>query len=154
MRNANPTRTSLLLALLATGVIAAGTLVAAPQDDGPVHIIHPMGGLLEKADANGDGNISQAEHDAMRAAHLAELDGNNDGFVTLDEQQAAREARAAERFLRHDKDGDGRVSVDELAERGEGRFERMDANGDGMLTAEEMKQGRRKFRMRDGHAGH
>ena len=58
---------------------------------------------------------------------------------------AAREARQAERFTtRHDKNGDGRVSVDELAQRGEGMFERMDANGDGMVTREEMQQNRGK----------
>ena len=157
MRKSNPTPRTLALATLATGLLTAGILVAAPPAgdharDG-MHRMHKMGAaFLDKIDANKDGNISQAEHDAMRAAHLAELDGNNDGYVTFDEQQAAREARRAarearqvERFTaRHDKNGDGRVSVDELAQRGDGMFERMDANGDGMVTREEMQQNRGK----------
>ena len=163
MRNRNQTRTPLLLALLATGtlvagVFAAGTLVAAPQDVERIKIVHRMGGMdgmLKQADTNGDGNISRAEHDALRAAHLAGLDRNNDGFVTHAEHKAAMEARMAEHFTkRHDKNGDGRVSVDEMAAMGEGMFERMDANKDGMVTREEMKQGHRRFRTRDGHFGH
>ena len=162
MRNSNQTRNSLLLALLATGVLAAGTLVAAPQDVERIKIVHRMGGMdgmLEQADTNKDGNISRAEHDAMRAAHLARLDGNNDGFVTHAEHRAAMEARMAEHFTkRHDKNGDGRVSVDEMAAMGEGMFERMDANKDGMVTPEEMKQGHRGMRagkgMRHEGAGH
>ena len=142
MRNQNQTRTTLLLALLATGALAAGTLVAAPQDGERVKIVHRMGGMLKQADANGDGNISRAEHDAMRAGHLAALDRNNDGYVTHAEHKAAMEARMEQAFVkRHDKNGDGRVSVDEMAAMGEGMFERMDANKDGIVTPEEMKQG-------------
>ena len=160
MRKTNPTPRTLAMAALATGLLAAGILVAAPPagDHDGMHRMHRMGAaFLDKVDANKDGNISQAEHDAMRAAHLGELDRNNDGFVTFEEQKAAREARkaareatAAERFTkRHDKDGDGRVSVDELAQRGEGMFERMDTNKDGMVTREEMQQNRGK-RVRHG----
>lgn len=149
MRNHNQTRNSLLLALLATGVLATGTLLAQPADGKRIHIVHHLDGMLEQADANGDGNISQAEHDAMRAAHLAEMDANNDGFVTYAEHKAAMEARAQAHFTkRHDKDGDGRVSVDEMAERGAGMFERMDADGDGMVTAGELRQGHRGMRFK------
>ena len=150
MRNSNQTRNSLLLALLATGALAAGTLFAAPPAGEGMHRIHKMGGaFLAKADANKDGNISQAEHDALRAAHLAELDRNNDGFVTYDEHKVAMEARAREMFTKHhDQNGDGRVSVDEMAERGEGMFQRLDADKDGMVTAEEMKAGHDSIRKR------
>lgn len=164
MRNSNQTRNSLLLAMLATGVIAAGTLVAAPQD-GEGRMGHRMAGMMEKVDANKDGNISRAEHDAMRAAHLAQLDANNDGYVTYAEHKAAMEARMQAGFTkRHDKNGDGRVSVDEIGGHGEGMFERMDANNDGIVTPEEMKAGHAGMRkgMRHGkgpaagndHSGH
>ena len=153
MRKSNPTPRTLALATLATGLLAAGILAAAPQDGERMHRVHKMGAaFLDSIDANKDGNISQAEHDAMRATHLAELDRNNDGFVTYEEHKAARDARARDHFAkRHDKDGDGRVSIDEMAERGEGMFDRMDANDDGMVTQEEMRQGRGK-RIRHGGA--
>lgn len=161
MRNSNQTRNSLLLALLATGVLAAGTLVAAPQDDD--HKGHRMAGMMEKVDANKDGNISRAEHDAVRAAHQAEMDANNDGYVTYTEHKAAMEARMAARFTeRHDENGDGRVSVDEVDAHHDGMFQRMDADKDGIVTPEEMKAahaGMRKGKgMRHGgdadHSGH
>ena len=73
MRKSNPTPRALLAAALATGLLATGLLAAAPQDharDG--HRMHKMGAaFLDKIDANKDGNISQAEHDAMRASRAA-----------------------------------------------------------------------------------
>lgn len=163
MRTSNQTRNSLLLALLATGVLAAGTLAAAPQDDD--HMGHGMARMMEKVDTNKDGNISRAEHDAMRSTHLAEMDGNGDGFVTFGEHKAAMEARMAARFTqRHDENGDGRVSVDEIDAHHDGMFERMDADKDGIVTPEEMKAGHKGMRkgMRHGaaqdgaedHSGH
>lgn len=142
MRNSNrisrARRPALLAALAATGLLAAGLLVAAPQGKGDMH-----GDFLETLDANGDGAVSTQEFDTMRAAHLAELDGNNDGLVTFEEHKAAREARAREHFVsRHDKDGDGRVSVDEMAIRGEGHFERMDRDGNGSISRDELRQRR------------
>lgn len=129
-------RPALFAALVAAGALAAGVLVAAPrQAPGDVHE-----GRFAELDANGDGNISAGEFDALRARHLAQLDGNNDGFVTFDEHKAAREAMAREHFTRrHDRDGDGRVSVDEMADRGDGRFERMDGNDDGVVSQDEMR---------------
>ena len=161
MRKTNPTPRVLALATLATGLLAAGILVAAPQDAGHgKHRMHQTGGnFLEKIDTDKDGNISKAEHEAARAKQaaaraerLAQVDRNNDGFVTFEEQKAAREAwkaqreaKAGERFVkRHDKNGDGRVAVAEMAamaDRGAVMFERMDANKDGMVSKDEMRQG-------------
>jgi len=167
MRKTNPTPRALALATLATGLLAAGILVAAPQAgnaDGAhgKHRMHQMGGhFLEKVDTDKDGNISKAEHDAARAKHaaaraerLAQVDRNHDGFVTFEEQKAAREAKAGERFTkRHDKNGDGRVAIAEMAamgDRGAGMFERMDANDDGVVSKEELSQG---HGMRGRHGG-
>jgi Ca2+-binding EF-hand superfamily protein len=44
-------------------------------------------------DANGDGNISRAEWDAMGAAQFQRMDANNDGRVTREEAEAARPRR-------------------------------------------------------------
>ena len=140
MRNPNrisrTRRPALFAALAATGLLAAGLAIAAPQGKAGMH-----GSSFETLDANGDGAVSTQEFDAVRAAHLAELDGNNDGMVSFDEHKAAREARIRAHFVsRHDQDGDGRVSVDEMAVRGEGHFERMDRNGDGSITRDELRR--------------
>jgi hypothetical protein len=161
MRKFNPTPRALALATLATGLLTAGILVAAPQAGHGQHRMHAMGGHhMDQVDTNKDGKISKAEHDAAHARRLATLDRDKDGFVTYAEQKAAREAwkaqreaQAAERFTqRLDKDGDGRVSVAEMGSRGAGMFERMDANGDGVVTQDEMRQGhgRRARHDRDG----
>lgn len=130
-----PARSALLLTLTTTGLLATGTLLAAPPADGM------RGHGLRAADTNNDKAVSAEEFDAMRAAHLARLDGNNDGFVTFEEHKAAREARAREHFLaRHDVDGDGRISVDEMADRGGNHFERMDRNRDGAISGDELRR--------------
>lgn len=135
-------RPVLFAALAAAGVLAAGALFAAPrQSPGDMH------GHFAELDANGDGSISADEFDALRVRHLARLDGNNDGFVTFEEHKAAREARARERFTgRHDRDGDGRVSVDEMADRGDDHFGRMDRNDDGTVTPDELRSRHRVHR--------
>ncbi|GAB3726499.1 hypothetical protein GCM10028862_01860 [Luteimonas pelagia] len=139
-------RPAVLAAIAATGLLAAGLLVAAPGGKG--------GQFFDKLDANGDGAVSRQEAAAMKAAHLAELDANNDGFVEYDEMKAAREARARAHFTeRHDANGDGRVSVDEMGMRGEGMFERMDTNKDGSISREEMAQGHGRHGRRGGHRG-
>ena len=137
MRISTPFRHPLLLALLATSLFAAGTLQAAPED-------RPgRGGMFAHLDADKDGNITRAEHDAARAQRLAGLDANRDGFVSYEEHEAAKERRAREMFTkRHDENGDGRVSVDEMSDRGEGMFERLDADKDGVVSAEEARQAR------------
>jgi Ca2+-binding EF-hand superfamily protein len=136
MRNSTVIRRpALLAAIAATGLLAAGILVAAPGGKG--------GKFFEGLDANGDGAISQQEVAAKKAAHARELDGNNDGFVDYDEMKAAREARAREHFTkRHDANGDGRVSLDEMQSRGGNMFERLDGNNDGTITRDEMAQAR------------
>jgi len=46
-------------------------------------------------DANGDGNISRAEWDAMGVAQFQRMDANHDGRVTREEAEAARPRRDA-----------------------------------------------------------
>ncbi len=91
-----------------------------------------MGGHLEtmfgRIDADGNGEVTQAELDGTRAARVAEVDSDGDGNISADELIAAREARLkkhVEQRLAHlDSDGDGLVSVDEfqaVGEYGQGR---------------------------------
>ena len=108
---------------------------------------------LAELDTDGDGNISRAEADAPKFEMFAAADTNADGALSFDEMNAFREAererRRAERQQRQfenlDADGNGTVSADEFAARGEHMFDRLDANDDGLISAEEAeaRQGRR-----------
>ncbi len=136
-------------------VLAAGPLGGEPK--GP----HggPRGGergagLINRFDANGDGQISEGEWtDAFR-----KLDANNDGVVTPEELQAHAKQAREEAWNKLDADGDGALSIDEFPGRDEA-FKRIDADGDGLATKEELAAARerlrrwRQNRMRQGPRG-
>lgn len=51
------------------------------------------GGMMRHMDADGDGKVSQAEHQAATSNRFQKLDANNDGFVTQEEMQAGKARR-------------------------------------------------------------
>ncbi|GMN13420.1 EF-hand domain-containing protein [Altererythrobacter sp. MTPC7] len=53
--------------------------------------------MMERADTDGNGAISQAEFQAAVLARFDQADANGDGTVTSDEHRAAREAMRAQR---------------------------------------------------------
>lgn len=83
---------------------------------------------FERADANGDGKIDQAELTAVREARFARLDADADGTISADEldRQVARMQRRA-------------MMAEGMAD---GAFDRLDANGDGVVTRAEFVEGR------------
>jgi hypothetical protein len=136
-------------ALLSTGVLTAAAIFpsyaqdaapAAPAAVAPAGImIHArLGGpgfgghggphlaaiaqdLLATYDTDGNGTVTQAEIDAVRAAELATYDANGDGTLNLEEYQALWLAKVYERMV--------------------DAFQHLDANGDGNVTAEEFNAG-------------
>lgn len=152
-------------AIYFTGSVAALTLLMSVL---PAQAFRGPGPGFDFAviDADKDGQITQAEMDAYKAQRAAELDGDKDGFISADEMAAGMMARMAERMTtmaRHrlvdqDKDGDGKVSLAEMAEGpGEGQlFSRADANGDGALTEDEIAAVRARMEegMKDGGGKH
>lgn len=125
------------------GLVAGVALIAAAQE-APMAQQGPA--PFEEFDLDGDGYVTQAEFDAVRA-----------------ERQAARGGRGAGRapaFGAFDSDNDGRLTPEELAAgrealrgthvrgRGAGRrnerpaFEDFDLDNDGSITPEELQQGR------------
>lgn len=114
-------------------------------------------------DADGNGEITQAEVEAFRAAQFASIDTDGNGTVDADELTAFAEARAderradrAERMVeRADTDGDGVLSQDELQanRRGGDMFERLDADDSGTITQEEIDTAREERKDRRGERG-
>ncbi len=129
--------------------IMAGATVANAQGGPGAGGHQPM--TFETLDADGSGEIDEADLDALRAERFAAIDADGDGSVTEDEfiAQAQQDAgeRAAKMFARLDADGDGVLSRDVLeGRRGRGghamsgRFlMRADADGSGGVSAEEFE---------------
>lgn len=124
--------------------------------------------MLERADTNGDGQISKAENRAAVEARFARMDANGDGTIGADErrkgrgmgkgkraraQAAAGETmgtpgamKAGHAMKRADSDGDGAITKAEFDAQSAQRFAKLDANGDGKIDATEMQAERGKKR--------
>ena len=49
------------------------------------------GGMIAMADTNKDGQVTQAEAEAMALQHFDQMDTNRDGQVTPEERRAGRQ---------------------------------------------------------------
>lgn len=58
------------------------------------------GAMFERADSNGDGQVTFAEFSAPMLERFAKHDADGDGAISADERAAAREARKAARGAR------------------------------------------------------
>jgi Ca2+-binding EF-hand superfamily protein len=153
--------TRLLLRLAAATLLAAGLHCLAqerPSREG-LEGREGRGGMLRQLplmqalDTNNDARISAQEIENAAAA-LKTLDKNKDGQLTEDELRPAMGAgmgagmrggqgrpnpqEMATRLLAGDKNGDGKLSKDELPERMQNRLERADTDKDGALSMAEL----------------
>lgn len=123
------------------------------------------GKMIERFDTDGDGQITEAEVEALKAEKFAEADANGDGGLTMAEIEAYKEAERAKRiearkqamFERRDTDGNGVISIDEFETRGTPMFDHVDANDDGVISVEEIeamkeKRGKRSWHRRSDKA--
>ena len=112
-------------------------------------------------DADGSGEITVEDLDALRDNRFADIDTNGDGSVTEAEFVAHAEAkardRAAQMFDRLDADGDGALSRDVLESRsgrGGDRMERMlsrvDTDNSGGVSEEEFEVAKERLANRGG----
>jgi len=137
-----PIKTRPLVAAIACGLLYCTAAVAG----GPGH-----DGMFKMMDANGDGRISAAEHDAHSRTMFTSADTNKDGSVTAAEMHAMMQMHRG-KGVRHDGDGDhmrmadsdrdGRISRAEFiaAHNGDAtRFAAHDSNNDGFISTDEMK---------------
>jgi Ca2+-binding EF-hand superfamily protein len=143
-------RISVYAAVIAAGGLLYLPIIANAKEGGQ------RGPAFEKIDADGDGQITKAELEAMGVARFEKVDADGDGFITQAEveiQQSDRAAKRAARMMeRLDADEDGRISLAEMQKspRANKMFDRVDADGDGVITKaefddmKERRQGRRK----------
>lgn len=106
---------------------------------------------FDKLDANGDGQVSRAEHTTGGQRMFTEMDADRDGIVTATEMAAKKDAKssdketpemsAAEKIRMVDQNGDGRLTAAEHAVSCVDMFGKMDTNGDGALSKTELEAG-------------
>ena len=121
-----------LAVILGSAVFGAAALAKGPKGD------------LSRFDQDGDGKVAVSELDAHHKEMMARADKDGDGVISKDEMKAMHEDRWAEHKARMfpDADNDGAVSLREFEDAARARFKDLDKNGDGEITKEEMADGR------------
>ena len=142
-----------IFTLTATAILASAPAMAR-QHGGP----RPD---FSQLDANGDGQITQAEVKAFGAVEFAKADADGDGSLTLEEltarakvDRAKKMDKRAKRMLKRlDSDGNGTIELAEMQEKHGGMrmFDRMDENEDGVISQEEFDAMKGKRRGRGKH---
>ena len=118
------------------------------REGGPRGGMMRMMPLLSALDENSDGTISVVEMNNSSVS-LKKLDKNNDGQLTEDEvRPMGRGGRGGfggspeemvKRMMEFDKNGDGKLSKEELPERMQEMMGNLDTDRDGFLSADEIK---------------
>lgn len=158
------TRKNLLLiaGVAALGLTAATGLAVAGDRCGKHGHGDRAGQMMERMDADKDGQITREEFDAQHGGMFARADADGDGKVTREEAIAAMTARIEKRvdamFERMDADKDGAITKEEMAQ-GKGdrharMFERLDDNGDGVLSKDELEKMKMRGGKHDGRGEH
>jgi Ca2+-binding EF-hand superfamily protein len=114
-----------IAAILISLVTAGAVGVASAQGSDEGGRADRKAEMLKKFDTNGDGVLDASEKQAMRVAMkekrearkaemLAKYDTNKDGKLDASERAVMRDDLAAKEFAKLDKDGDGKLSLDEF----------------------------------------
>jgi Ca2+-binding EF-hand superfamily protein len=132
-------KTPKLMRAFVCGILIGPALtIAAP---GHAQSQDQMRQLLERADTNGDGDITRAEFDQVRSEMFARLDRNGDGNVDSKDRPrmfGERFDQAYRMLVSLDTDGNRRISRAELANGEAPAFVAGDTNGDNVLSRTEI----------------
>lgn len=139
------TLTKTLLAASAVAIAASTTALTAERGHGSRSGERFSMAMLERWDVDGDGAVTLEEFLTSTKDHFETADADEDGIVTEEELSRIAEERGNRRGMRHleryDKEGDGKVSLEEVTQlalnQAKRRFKRADADGDGFITAQE-----------------
>jgi Ca2+-binding EF-hand superfamily protein len=156
----------LLAAALIAGAAAtasaqtAAPSTAAPAAAAPAPAPRARGAaVFQRLDTNHDGRITQEEYLAVMRQRFDAADVNHDGSLSAEElpafmrpagrpipaaQRDRAAARATAMVRRLDRNGDQRLSFEELQPQMMRWFTGHDANGDGVVTLEEAQATRRR----------
>lgn len=131
-------------------IFAAALAVAAMPAVAEANGRHGKGmeEMFKSMDQDGNGEVTQAEADALKAVRFKEADADGDGRITIEEATAHEQAKAAERAQhmveRMDENKDGAITLDEMHFPGGSLIEKADADGSGGVTLEEIGQAWKK----------
>ncbi|WP_319531001.1 EF-hand domain-containing protein [uncultured Cohaesibacter sp.] len=95
------------------------------------------GGLFKALDADKDGTLTKEELTSGLEAKIKDNDVDGDNAITLEEfkteWQKITQQAMVRAFQRMDRDGSGKVTLEEINEPATMMFERMDRNNDGKI---------------------
>ena len=143
------TKTKTLTAIAVAAALGGAALAGASYANHRGGLNFPDGGqfaagpadMFAAFDADGDGELSQAEVDKLRGDLLAAHDADSDGSLNLEEfsglWQEATRPLTVRAFQSLDTDGDGVVTRAEYDRPLAGIVERLDRDGSGTLSIRE-----------------
>ena len=104
--------------------------------------------LLERFDANKDGELTQSELDASRTELVEKYDTDKDGKLSLSEFERlwldVKRRRMVRGFQYIDEDGDALITVEEFLKPYSDTVERMDRDGDGSISRDDRRGKKRR----------
>jgi YD repeat-containing protein len=156
-KDGNITRAEASVAAVPSGAVAPGGL--------PAEAAQAVDEVM-KNDKNGDGKLTTNELPREMVRNLQDVDANADGSLTRDELMAAAQRMqnqlqgglagglngpwgagsgagrqdATGEFMRYDRNGDGRLSADEVPPQMKNMLQGGDKNNDGMIDARELQE--------------
>lgn len=102
--------------------------------------------LFKEFDTDSDRALTKEELDAGLTKKIKDNDANGDGAVDLEEFKAEwmrmTQERMVRAFQRMDRDGSGKVTLEEISQPAGFMFERMDRNDDGKIDKSDRRGGK------------